>query len=150
MAVDSVPGMTAPSGDSLFSALGRMVLLVDDLDPALAFYRDVLGFSVLFDQTADGYRYLHIGVPGQEAAGLWLMPAGTDRERELIGRQSGGRPLLVLYTADLDRVRDRLREHGVRMWSEQEDTGSRSLHFADLYGNVIVVAQLRRPPIAET
>jgi catechol 2,3-dioxygenase-like lactoylglutathione lyase family enzyme len=137
-------------GEPLFSALGRTVLLVDDLDAALAFYRDVLGFSVLFDQPADGYRHLHIGVPGQEAGGLWLMPAGTGRERELVGGQSGGQPLLVLYTADLDRVRDRLREEGVRVWSEQEDAGSRSLHFADLYGNVIVAAQLGRPSAAES
>ncbi|WP_276607694.1 hypothetical protein [Microbispora catharanthi] len=39
-------------------------------------------------------------------------------------------------------VAKRLREHGVRVWDEREDPGSRSLHFADLYGNVIVVAHL--------
>ncbi|WP_256862690.1 VOC family protein [Microbispora sp. GKU 823] len=51
-------------------------------------------------------------------------------------------PLLVLYTADLAVVAKRLRDHGVRVWDEREDPDSRSLHFADLYGNVVVVAQL--------
>ncbi|MFG3001865.1 VOC family protein [Streptomyces sp. NPDC048340] len=134
----------APSPDQnpLFSALGRMVVLVADTEAALNFYRDVLGLAVLHDQTADGYRYLHIGVPGQALAGLWLMPATTDRERELIGRQCDGRPLLVLHTADVQRTADHLRAHGVRVWDEREEADGGSLHFEDLYGNVIVAAQL--------
>ncbi|PXY28302.1 hypothetical protein BAY60_10630 [Prauserella muralis] len=127
----------------MFSAIGRLVVLVDDADAALAFYRDVLGFRVLHDQTAGGYRYLHVGVPGQESAGLWLMPAVTDQERARVGRQCGDQPLLVLYTDDLDAVAGRLREHGVRVWAERDDADSRSLHFADLHGNVLIAAQLR-------
>ncbi|MCX5015705.1 hypothetical protein OG765_32820 [Streptomyces sp. NBC_00555] len=72
------------------------------------------------------------------------MPATTTRERELIGRQCGGQPLLVLYTGDVQQTGRRLRGHGVRVWDEREDGESRSLHFADLYGNVIVAAQ---PPV---
>ncbi|MBM0238003.1 VOC family protein [Micromonospora sp. ATA32] len=127
----------------LFSALGRVVVLVHDPDAALDFYRNVLGFHVLHDQTADGYRYLHIGMPGQDGVGLWLMTPTTDRERDLVGQQAGGQPLLVLYTEDLDPVSKHLRERGVRVWAEAEDASSRSLHLADLYGNVIVVAELR-------
>ncbi|MFF3677808.1 VOC family protein [Streptomyces sp. NPDC002120] len=140
----------APPPDSgpPFTALGRTVVLVADAETALAYYRDVLGFVVLHDQTADGYRYLHIGLPGRTgppgrpAAGLWLMPATTARERELIGRQCGGQPLLVLYTDDVDRTGTHLRAHGVRVWNERVGDAGRSLHFADLYGNVIVAAQL--------
>ncbi|MEU6264641.1 VOC family protein [Saccharopolyspora shandongensis] len=134
--------MTPRAEKSLFSGLGRVVVLVDDPDAALAFYRDILGFCVLHDQTTDGHRYLHIGVPGQDAIGIWLMTATSDQERNLVGRQCGGQPLLVLYTADLDAVREHLRGHGVRVWAEREDADSRSLHLADLYGNVIIVAQL--------
>ncbi|WP_079125146.1 VOC family protein [Streptomyces lushanensis] len=133
------------SSTTLFSGLGRVVVLVGDPDAALAFYQGVLGFRVLHDRTADGYRYVHVGVPGQEAVGLWLMTATGERERGLIGRQCGDQPLLVLYTADLDAVREHLREHGVRTWNEREDEDSRSLHLADLYGNVIIVAQLSEP-----
>lgn len=97
--------------DALFSAIGRMVVLVDDPDEALAFYRDVLGFAVLHDYVAGGYRFLHIGLPGQEGVGLWLMPITSERQRELVGRQTGGQPLLVLYTADLAVVAKRLRDH---------------------------------------
>ncbi|GAA1926314.1 hypothetical protein GCM10009716_38090 [Streptomyces sodiiphilus] len=124
-----------------FSSLARTVLLADDQDAALAFYRDVLGFRVLHDETTGGYRYLHIGLPG-DSAGLWLMEPGGERERALVGRQSGGQPLLVLYTSDAAAVGARLRERGVRVWAEQEGSAGRSLHFADLYGNVLVAAEL--------
>ncbi|WP_162466077.1 VOC family protein [Streptomyces taklimakanensis] len=136
--------MTSPSGPGKgpFTALGRLVVLVTDPEAALAFYRDVLGFRVLYDRTEGGYRYLHLGVPGQEGVGLWLMPATGEEERRLVGRQTGGQPLLVLYTDDLDAVSRRLREHGTRTWAEREDADSRSLHFEDLYGNVIVAVQL--------
>ncbi|MUL41654.1 hypothetical protein FZ103_10800 [Streptomonospora sp. PA3] len=138
--------MTANSTAPVFTGIGRMVVLVDDPDAALAFYRDVLGFDVLFDQAAGGYRYLHVGAPGQPTAGLWLMPATGDTERALVGRQSGDQPLLVLYTDDLDRVRARLAANGVRVWAEREDADHRSLHFADLYGNVLIAAELRGTP----
>ncbi|SFJ83146.1 VOC family protein [Streptomyces pini] len=133
--------MTSQHSQSPFSALGRLTVLVEDPDDALAFYRDVLGMRVLYDRTAGGYRYLHLGVPGQEGTGLWLMPATGEEERRLIGRQTGGQPLLVLHTDDLGAVAARLREHGVRMWDLREGADGGSLHFADLYGNVIVAAR---------
>jgi catechol 2,3-dioxygenase-like lactoylglutathione lyase family enzyme len=126
----------------LFSDLGRVVLLVEDQEKALAFYRDVLGFETLHDTDVAGFRYLHIGLPGQAAAGLWLMPAMTDEERELVGRQAGKQPFLVLYTDNLDDVRRQLAAHDVDVWAEQTDAGGRSLHFRDLAGNVVVAAEL--------
>ncbi|WP_165985488.1 VOC family protein [Streptomyces sp. YIM 98790] len=128
--------------EQLFSAIGRTVVLVDDPEPALAFYRDVLGFRVLHDRTAGGYRYLHIGLPGQHPVGLWLMPATGEAERALIGRQCGDQPLLVLYTDDLDAVARRLKAHEVPVWNERQDPDSRSLHFADPLGNTLIAAGL--------
>lgn len=136
--------MTATSGTPI-KALGRVVVLVDDVDEAAAFYDSALGFAVLHDQTTDGYRRVHIGVPGQDGVGLWLLPIVGEEDRSLLGRQAGGYPLIVLYTEDLQAVQDRLRSLHVRTWNERDDLESRSLHLADLYGNVIIVAQLRAP-----
>lgn len=125
----------------MLTGLGRMVVLVRDQDEALTFYRDVLGFMVLRDEDEDGYRSLHVGVPGQEGVGVWLMPA-SGSDRGLIGNQAGHEPLLVLYTDDLDALGERLRANGVEVWAEREDPDSRSLHFRDLYGNVLIAVQL--------
>jgi catechol 2,3-dioxygenase-like lactoylglutathione lyase family enzyme len=126
----------------LFRDLGRVVLLVEDQEKALAFYRDVLGFETLHDTDVAGFRYVHIGLRGQATVGLWLMPPLTDEERQLVGRQAGNQPFLVLYTDDLDDVRRQLAAHDVDVWAERADDGGRSLQFRDLAGNVVVAAEL--------
>jgi predicted enzyme related to lactoylglutathione lyase len=126
----------------LFRDLGRVVLLVEDQEEALAFYRDVLGFETLHDEDVGGFRYLHIGLPGRRTAGIWLMPPASDEERRLVGRQAGSQPLLVLYTDDLDGVQRQLAAHDVDVWAQRADDSGRSLHFRDLAGNVIVAAEL--------
>ena len=113
----------------MFSGLGRVVVSVEDLEGALAFYRDIVGFVVLHDsETPVPAR----GVPGQNGVGLWLMPGE---------RQTGDRPLLVLYTDDLKSVRARLAERSVEVWADWDEPGSRSLHFRDPGGNVIIAAE---------
>src|SRR5437867_772530 len=78
---------------AILTALGRATLLVRDQDEALAFYCEKLGFEVLYDgRNPDGFRALHIGLPGQRQeprVGLWLIPARSDEELALVGRQSG-------------------------------------------------------------
>lgn len=131
-----------PPSPGPVATIGRLVVLVHDPAAALAFYRDVLGFRVLYDETDGGFRYLHVGPGGPEATGLWLMTPASEAERSLVGRQAGSQPLLVLYTDDLAALRARLEQAGVRTWGESRDTHSSSLHTEDLYGNVLVVAQL--------
>jgi catechol 2,3-dioxygenase-like lactoylglutathione lyase family enzyme len=103
-----------------------MVVGVSDQDEALAFYRDVLGFTVLHDEDAEGLRYLHMGIPGQPETGVWLMPGNAEHDR----------PLLVLYTDDLKHVRKELRRHRVETWAET----AQSLHFRDCAGNILVAS----------
>ncbi|MER6361694.1 VOC family protein [Kitasatospora sp. NPDC001527] len=131
----------------LFTAVGRTVVLVEDAEAALAFYRDGLGFTVLFDGDLGGYRLLHVGPAGGPAGGagtgLWLMPAESAQARAAVGCQTGGMPLLVLHTDDLDRVAARLARLGVATRPGVPDGGpGRSLHFRDLYGNELIAAQL--------
>ena len=123
-----------------FSALGRMVVPVADADgaPALALYRGILGFEVLHDAAVGGYRCLHVGLPGQARVGLWLMPATTARESELISRQHGGGraaaasappagPCSSCTRPTCGRPSAALRAHGVRVWNEREEGDGRSL-----------------------
>ena len=108
----------------MLRGIGRVVVGVSDQDEALAFYRDVLGFQVLHDSDDEGFRYLHMGVPGQPHTGVWLMPGAAEHDR----------PLLVLYADDLAAVVASLERHGVRTWARTET----SLHFRDCCGNVLV------------
>jgi predicted enzyme related to lactoylglutathione lyase len=126
----------------MLGSLARVVVLVDDQNAALAFYRDALGFATLHDQEAGGLRYLHAGPEGG-GAGVWLLPALSPEDRALVGRQAGAHPLLVVHVGDLDAARRRLERCGTEIFDERDDPGSRSLQFRDVSGNVIVAAQLR-------
>jgi predicted enzyme related to lactoylglutathione lyase len=117
----------------VFRAIARVVVLVDDQEAALEFYRAVLGFVTLHDEDVGGFRYLHVGLPGQPTTGLWLMP-GTPH--------AGDQPHIVLCTSDLDRTRQALAAHGVEVWAERDDDTGRSLHFLDVAGNVIVATEI--------
>jgi hypothetical protein len=71
------------------------------------------------------------------------MPVATG-DGDLLGRQAGQEPLLVLYTDDVTAARDRLLSRGVEIWAESQDPTSRSFHFRDLYGNILIAAQPTR------
>jgi catechol 2,3-dioxygenase-like lactoylglutathione lyase family enzyme len=117
----------------MFHAIARAVVVVDDVEDALAFYRDVLGFVTLHDETTGDFRFLHVGLPGQDHTGLWLLP-GTPR--------SGDQPQIVLCTGNLDRTREELAAQGVEIWAERDDATGRSLHFLDVAGNVLVAIEI--------
>ncbi|HEV2128164.1 MAG TPA: VOC family protein [Thermomicrobiales bacterium] len=56
--------------------LGRVTVLVRDVDESKGFYADAFGFETLFDEEIDGgFRAVHVGSEGIRGAGLWLMPA---------------------------------------------------------------------------
>ncbi|WP_161498743.1 VOC family protein [Microterricola pindariensis] len=129
------------TGAGMGAHWGRTVVLVRDYEEAIAFYRDGLGFEVLFDEPGEGgFRLLHLGTGGE--TGLWLMQVLPGDER-LVGHQAGGHPLGVLYVDELDAALARLAALGtVPAQPPGADAGSRWAHVHDLYGNQIVLVQL--------
>ena len=128
----------------MFTRIGRMILLVKDYEEALSFYVGKLGFQKIYDETvSDGPRYVHVGLPGQEDIGLWMLKAGTG-EKSLVGRQAGDEPLFVLYTDDCKKTYETLHERGVEFLYELEEAeGDVHVHFKDLYGNQIIMVELK-------
>lgn len=128
----------------MFTQIGRMVLLVKDYDEALAFYVGKLEFEKLYDDTvSETLRFVHIGLPGQESVGLWMLKAGQG-ERSLVGRQAGSEPLFVFYTEDCRKAYETLRQRGVEfLYEPEENDGDIHVHFKDLYGNQIAMVELK-------
>lgn len=122
-------------------SIGRVVVLVEDQEQALRFYRDVLDFVVLHDETVDGLRLLHVGPEPDGGDGLWLLPPQSPEEHALVGRQTGDEPLLVLYADDLDAVLDRLQDEEIEHWGLRDEGPARSVHLEDDAGNVLVVVE---------
>jgi catechol 2,3-dioxygenase len=113
--------------------IGHVHLKVSDLDRAVAFYGDVLGFELrqryghqAAFMAADGYHH-HIGLNTWESAGGPPPPRGT----------TGLYHLAILYPtrADLGRALRRLLEHGVGLDGASDHGVSQALYLHDPDGN---------------
>jgi catechol 2,3-dioxygenase-like lactoylglutathione lyase family enzyme len=112
-----------------------VALIVRDYDEAIAFYVDVLGFSLVEDTPMEGKRWVRVRA-GE--AGLILAKAKTPEQISRIGNQTGGRVFLILHTDDFERDRARLVANHVRFVGEPRDEPyGRVVVFRDLYGNLL-------------
>lgn len=123
--------------------LGRITILVTDCDEAYEFYEKNLGCKKFFDLIDEnGRRYLHVGFDTDIAAGIWLCEAETEEQKCRIGDQTGGKPAFVLYTDSFVEFYDNLLSNGTKIKREPATVNDyQVLHFVDLYGNEIVVAE---------
>ena len=110
---------------------------VDDVDAAIAFYRDLLGFEVVmhpappFAMLARGDLRLLLSAPGGGPGGGAAMPDGRLPE-------PGGWNRFQLEVEDLDADVDRLRGAGARFRNEiVEGVGGRQILVDDPAGNCV-------------
>ena len=107
--------------------------IVDDVDAAVAFYTDLLGFTVLSHPApafADVVRgRLRVLLSGPQSSGARVTPA----------EESGaGRNRIHLVVGDLDDQLERLRAAGATLRSEVvEGPGGRQFLVADPAGNLV-------------
>ena len=132
--------------------LQHCFLSVDDHEKAIAFYRDALGFEVRNDVSAYGMRWVTLGSPAQPDVSVVLEPPAADpgispSDRvalgDLLAKGLLGR--LVLMTADVDGVFDRVAATGAEVVQEPMDQpyGARDCAFRDPAGNLIRINQPR-------
>jgi predicted enzyme related to lactoylglutathione lyase len=124
---------------------GRIVILVHDYDEALAFYRQNFDAVVLFDQQAEiGVRFLQIGLSPGDKNGIWFLKAGSREQLERVGDQTGGQPVMVIYTDAIEELYQKLVSNKVHIRIAPVLNPEYSFfHCLDLYGNEIVVVQLK-------
>lgn len=118
------------------ASIAQVNFLVLDIDDALAFFRDRLGFDVVADEVGAGRRRTVVAPSGGAGAALVLKLAETDEQRAAVGRQGGGVVLFFLETDSFARDHARMVEAGVCFREEprHEVYGSVAV-FDDLYGN---------------
>ena len=117
--------------------LARVALLVRDYDEAIAWFTNVLGFTLIEDtRLSETKRWVVVAPPGASEAALLLARGATEEQRVAIGRQGGGRVFLFLHTDDLARDHGTWRARGVRFVDQPRDEAyGRVVVFEDLYGN---------------
>ncbi|MGR3468669.1 MAG: VOC family protein [Shimia sp.] len=92
--------------------LGLVTLVVPDYDPAIAFYRDSVGFTLAVDEHQGRKRWVVMAPPGG-GCGLLLARASDPAQRAAIGNQTGGRVGFFLEVGDFAAAHGRMTRAGV-------------------------------------
>ncbi|MGW3352398.1 VOC family protein [Nonomuraea rubra] len=130
--------------------LSHCALTVHDVDQALGFYRDVLGFEVRDDAETEGTRWVSVCPPAQPDVRILLRSSGadqgvppTDRRaiEDLLAKGLLGR--LVFVTGDCDATFRRLESAGAEVMQEPKTRadGTRDCAFLDPSGNLVRFTQ---------
>jgi catechol 2,3-dioxygenase-like lactoylglutathione lyase family enzyme len=115
-------------------------LVVEEYDPAIEFFVDVLGFELVEDSpslTNDGRpkRWVVVRPPGAET-GILLARADGSRQSAAIGNQVAGRVGFLLRVDDFDAAYARMIAAGVTFATEpRTEPYGRVAVFLDIAGN---------------
>ena len=128
-------------------AVSRCFVAVTEIDPALAFYRDLLGLEVVNDVAQDENRWITVAAPGQSDFSIvlsnYLADSAADAEalRGLLAKGALG--AVHFRSDDLDGLFARLVEAGVEVLEPPTDQfwGVRDCALRDPSGNVIRIDQ---------
>ena len=131
------------------AVLDHIGIAVDDLDAALAFYKDALGLEV--DATEDvpsqGVRahFVRVG-----PAALELLEATSEESpiRRFVSRRGAGIHHITLRVDDIAAALARLKAHGVRLVDETPREGAEGalvafVHPASAHGVLVELKQER-------
>lgn len=120
--------------------LDLVAIVVDDYDPAIAFFVDVLGFELAEDSpslTNDGRakRWVVVRPPGS-LTGILLARADGAEQAAAVGHQFAGRVGMFLRVEDFDTRYRRMTDAGVQFVTEPrtEEYGTVAV-FLDIAGN---------------
>jgi catechol 2,3-dioxygenase-like lactoylglutathione lyase family enzyme len=120
-----------------------ITLFVEDLLASKAFYVDVFGLKVIFEDEVSAVLKLHnlmINLLKVSEAHELIEPASV------ADRDAGARLLLTIAVDDANAVCAELERHGVKLLSGPVDRpwGRRTASFADPAGNIWEIAQVLR------
>jgi catechol 2,3-dioxygenase-like lactoylglutathione lyase family enzyme len=122
------------------SHLQLVTIVVEDYEPAIRFFVDVLGFELTEDEpslTNDGRpkRWVVVRPPGA-STGILLARADGEEQEAVVGRQVGGRVGFFLRVDDFDATFERMQAAGVTfVGAPRVEPYGRVVVFIDIAGN---------------
>ena len=120
---------------------------VDNLDKALRFYTDVLGFVKKADFSQGSYRWLTVASP-EEPNGTELHLSLNDNPAAQAYQQAmfqQGQPAAMFFTDDVKGDYERIKARGAEFKMPPTDvTASTIAQLNDTCGNLIQITQLAR------
>ena len=127
--------------------LSQTFVIVTDPDPALAFYRDILGLDLRKDVANNGFRWITVGAASQPKVSIVLTnylngsPADVDNVTTRVAK--GALNGVHFFADDLEATFEKVRDSGAEIVSEPADQfwGARDFAVRDPSGNLVRIAQ---------
>jgi catechol 2,3-dioxygenase-like lactoylglutathione lyase family enzyme len=118
--------------------IAHITLLVRNYDEAIAFYTQKLSFKLVEDTVlSTDKRWVRIAPPGSTETCLLLAQAANEEQRRSVGKQTGGRVALFLYTDNFDRDYKFMQQQGIIFnGPARAEPYGKVVVFKDLYGNL--------------
>jgi predicted enzyme related to lactoylglutathione lyase len=92
---------------------------------------------------ANGQRYLYICFKDDEQTGIWFLQAASSEQKNKVGKQTAGQPILVIYTDNMKELYNHVKANGIIIIEEPASfLESKFFYCLDLYGNRLTVAEL--------
>ncbi len=128
--------------------IGHFTLLVYDIDEAVKFYTEKLGFVKRVDAKVWlDMRWVSISPKDQPDVALTLVLADTIEKENAVGKQTAGHVIMFLETDDITRDYNDMKAKGVNFIKRPEDhPWGETATFEDLYGNIINLVQRPKNP----
>lgn len=120
--------------------LDLVTIVVEEYDPAIAFFTEVLGFELAEDSPSttnagEPKRWVVVRPPGG-GTGLLLAKADGEVQREAVGAQVKGRVGFFLQVEDFGAAFERMRAAGVEfVGSPRSEVYGQVVVFVDIAGN---------------
>ena len=120
--------------------LDLVTIVVEEYDPAILFFTEVLGFELAEDSPSttnagEPKRWVVVRPPGG-GTGLLLAKADGEVQREAIGAQVKGRVGFFLQVEDFGAAFERMRAAGVEfVGSPRSEVYGQVVVFVDIAGN---------------
>jgi catechol 2,3-dioxygenase-like lactoylglutathione lyase family enzyme len=129
---------TQPDLIYMKQSLAHVAIVVRDYDEAIEFYTKKLNFRLVEDtRLSETKRWVLVAPPGTSGCSLLLAQASNEEQQSAIGKQSGGRVFLFLFTDDFDRDYHAMLKNGITFTrTPAVETYGKVAVFEDLYGNL--------------
>ncbi|MEX2224900.1 MAG: VOC family protein [Dehalococcoidia bacterium] len=120
--------------------LELIAIVVDEYDPAIAFFVDALGFDLVEDAPSLSNdrrpkRWVVVRPPSAQT-GILLARADGEQQRAIVGSQTAGRVGFFLRVDDFDAAYERMVSAGVKFLSSpRTEAYGRFALFVDIAGN---------------
>ncbi len=131
--------------------LDHIGIAVEDIDAALAFYRDALGLEIeAAEEVASQRVRAHVIPTGESALELLEATAPDSPIAKYLQKRGPGLHHITLRVDDIRAALDHLRTRGVRLIDEQPRPGAQSalvafIHPAAAHGVLVELKQAARP-----